>query len=144
MEVLIRRFDHNKQERGYMVVFNERNGVEYQCCTLELPWLDNERKISCIPTGRYKVIKHTSPKFGKCFWVQDVVGRSEILIHKGNYAGSKNPRTGKPDILGCILVGKSHVDIDGDGILDVVSSKDTMEDLLDILPDEFEMVIENA
>ena len=64
--------------------------------TLEDKWRDNERMVSCIPTGAYKVMRHISPKFGECFKVIDVPDRSEILIHAGN--------THK-DTHGCILLG---------------------------------------
>lgn len=92
--------------------------------TLELPWKNNERQVSCIPEGTYKVNPHTSPKFGKCFWLQDVPNRSEILIHTGNFTR---------EILGCILPGTAHRDIDGDGITDVVSSRVAMNNLLGLL-----------
>lgn len=100
--------------------------------TLELPWRDNRRRISCIPKGEYRVTKHSSPKFGKSFWVREVPGRSEILIHAGNYY---------TDILGCILVGTGKMDINGDGNPDVTSSRLAMNKLYDILPDEFNLVI---
>ena len=38
--------------------------------TLELPDLDNQRRISCIPEGTYRVVTHNSRKFGKCFWLE--------------------------------------------------------------------------
>ncbi len=109
---------------------------------LELPWLNNQRNISCIPTGVYKAKKHMSPTFGRSFWLQDVPGRSEILMHFGNYAASKNPRTGRPDTRGCQLPGERFADIDGDGYLDVTSSKRTMDRLWATLPAEFDIIIE--
>ncbi len=100
--------------------------------TLELPWANNEKRVSCIPKGTYKTIKHRSPKFKECFWLQNVPNRSEILIHSGNYTSQ---------ILGCILPGKRHVDINGDGILDVTDSKLTISELYKVLPDEFDTII---
>lgn len=64
--------------------------------TLEDAWNDNERMISCIPCGKYQVVRYNSPKFGECFQVKDVPGRDAILIHAGN--------THK-DTHGCILLG---------------------------------------
>jgi hypothetical protein len=135
-------------------VFNLPSGKEVY--TLELPYKDNKRRVSCIPTGEYVVRPHMSPKFKKCFKVHsfvfdeicneieeynfaletmrqgvrddgerqgtlleaigdlkerrdlllnednrarrttEVKGRSDILIHAGNF-----PR----DTTGCILVG---------------------------------------
>ena len=86
--------------------------------TLELPWKNNRRNISCIPLGTYEVIGHVSPKFGKCYWVKDVPGRSEILFHVGN-----SPK----DSRGCILVGQKVV------ANRLVSSKIAMSQLLNEL-----------
>ena len=100
--------------------------------TMELPWLENQRRISCIPEGTYKTLRHTSPRFGQTFWLQDVTGRAEILTHKGNYTR---------DTLGCILPGKDHKDINNDGIPDVTSSGETMQHLLNMMPAEFTIKI---
>lgn len=105
--------------------------------TLELPDLNNdgiegnETRKSCIPLGTYPVKKHTSPKFGKCFWVQDVPGRSAILIHPGNYHWHT---------LGCILVGMDQKDVNKDGLIDNVSSKKAMEKLLEYDITELEVI----
>jgi hypothetical protein len=69
---------------------------KYECFTLELPWKENTRKISCIPTGTYKLVHRTSPKYKEHLHVTGVPNRDLILIHTGNSA---------KDILGCILVG---------------------------------------
>lgn len=127
-----------KQTEGELEVFNEDTGeLEFVCKTLELPWLDNQTSISCIPEGHYDVIPRTSQKYKNHLHVTDVPDRSYILIHWGNYAGSKNPRTGSPDIRGCILVGKSLTDINGDGIRDITSSKNTFKELMKVAPDGF-------
>ena len=61
------------------------NGVR-QCFTIELPWLNNQRRISCIPEGRYRLQKRYSLKFKWHIKVLDVKGRSGILIHAANDA----------------------------------------------------------
>lgn len=147
MKALIKRTYKEHQTEGRMYVFNDNNGVEFDCETLELKWLNNEVGVSCIPEGIYKVIKHISPRYKECFWIQDVEGRSEILIHdKVNFVGSKNPKTHKSDLRGCIAPYLKSMDIDGDGIKDIApkSSTDALKKLLSILPDEFELVIEEA
>jgi len=103
---------------GYLVE-GGRNILSFK--TLELPWLNNQRRVSCIPEGTYKAIPHTSPKFGKTLWLQTVPGRSEILIHSGNFTR---------DTLGCILPGKQHIDIDRDGTTDVISSRIVMNQII--------------
>lgn len=126
------------QTEGELEIYNEDTGeLEFKCKTLELPYKDNERNISCIPEGFYDVVPRTSQKYGNHLHVTGVEGRSLILIHHGNYAGSPNPRTGLPDIRGCILVGKAHVDITGDNIKEVTSSKATMKALMEVAPDGF-------
>ena len=78
------------------------NGEKF-CDTLELPYLDNQRSISCIPEGEYKVRLRTARESSSRDYlhllVQDVEGRSYILVHIGNY-----PK----DTKGCILVGQSR------------------------------------
>ncbi|WP_428242974.1 DUF5675 family protein [Gynuella sp.] len=80
------------------------NGMHFSY-TGELPWLNNERNVSCIPPGEYTLKPHTSPHFGKCFIIVDVQGRSFILIHKGNWCGNR-AKGFRSDVLGCIIVGQ--------------------------------------
>jgi len=104
--------------------------------TLELPWLNNKSQVSCIPEGKYDVKVRTSEKYKRHLHIQNVKDRSYILIHSGNFAGSKNPKTGKSDILGCILVGKTHNDLDNDGILDITHSISTMKNIMSLIKDD--------
>jgi hypothetical protein len=139
-QIQIKRTYKPLQTEGDLVV--TKSGKEiFTCKVLELPWKNNSRNVSCIPAGTYEAVKHNSPKFGPSFWLQNVIGRSEILMHFGNFAGSKNPRTRIPDTRGCLLPGKSFTDIDGDGILDVTHSKATMEHLFSIMPQQFPIII---
>ena len=76
------------------------NGERF-CDTLELPYRDNQRSISCIPIGQYKVVLRTAKESATRDYlhllVEDVKNRSHILFHKGNTA---------KDTRGCILVGQ--------------------------------------
>ena len=54
--------------------------------TIELPWLDNLTQISCIPEGRYELVKSWSPKFNRHLQIMNVSRRSNILIHPANDA----------------------------------------------------------
>lgn len=72
--------------------------------TLELPWRNNENRISCIPPGVYPCKKRPSKTFGEAYEVMQVPGRSAILIHAGNSAGSADKGM-KADSQGCILLG---------------------------------------
>ena len=70
------------------------------CDTLENPYLDNQRAISCIPEGEYKVRirlpRESATRDYMHLLVKDVKDRDYILFHIGNF-----PR----DTSGCILVG---------------------------------------
>jgi hypothetical protein len=120
-----------KQTLGEAVVLKDGKSV-FSCKTLELPWLNNLSQKSCIPKGQYRVRKRRSPKYGDHFHIQDVLGREFILIHQGNY---------HTQILGCILVGQAHVDINGDGYRDVTNSVVTMKALNKLLPNTFDLLI---
>lgn len=54
--------------------------------SIELPWKDNYAQVSCIPEGRYRIIKRYTEHFGQHFAVMDVPGRKDILIHPANDA----------------------------------------------------------
>ena len=123
MRLLLTRYDYQeKQTLGRLFILDNNNAIIAEWDTLELPWRDNQRRVSCIPTGSYKARKHRSPRFGHCLWLQEVPNRSEILIHRGNY---------HKDILGCILIGKDLSDINKDGYLDVIDSRTAMYELMD-------------
>lgn len=136
LKVEIERYsDDGTQTLGELYVLTRHREIKYKCHTLELPWKDNLRRVSCIPEGEYEAIKHTSPKFGKSFWIKDVSGRSEILIHAGNY---------NSDTLGCILPGKELKDIDNDGHKDVTKSRTTIDELWELLPERINITIVNC
>ena len=59
---------------------------DFTCRTLELPWRENQKQISCIPAGEYDVEIRLSNKYGRVYWVRHVPNRTYILIHSGNYA----------------------------------------------------------
>lgn len=110
------------------------NGVEtlgtltykdFTCKTLERPWKNNTKNISCIPKGTYQC-KYTFSlgKLGWCYEVQNVPGRSGIRIHPGNYFF---------DIEGCILLGDSYGDINKDKQTDVSNSRATIANFVSIM-----------
>lgn len=107
-------------------------GGLFECFTLELPWLDNARNISCISAGDYDVVRHVSPSKGECFKILDVPGRTDVLIHVGNFTRNSN---------GCILVGKEIVKLNSDLIPDVSESTATLSKMLSQLPSKFTLEI---
>lgn len=90
----------------------------FTCKTLERPWKNNQKNISCIPKGTYTVKWTYSPRLLKyTYEVQNVPGRTGIRIHPGNYFF---------DVDGCILLGNGYQDINNDKKIDVINSKLTL------------------
>lgn len=96
----------------------------FRCKTAELQWQDNKPRVSSIPAGSYVVEWATSPKFGPCYHLKDVPGRSHILIHPGNFAGDTAAGL-KSDLLGCIALGQKVGLLNGQ--LAVFSSRSTVD-----------------
>ncbi|GAA4770613.1 MULTISPECIES: DUF5675 family protein [Flavobacterium] len=59
---------------------------KFICYTIELPWKNNERRVSCTPEGKYFIRKRYSQKFKWHLEVVDVENRSLILFHPANNA----------------------------------------------------------
>lgn len=104
--------------------------------TLELPWKDNKRSVSCIPEGKY-IVKKQPPKESRpytYFRIPNVADRSGILIHRG---------TDVKHSLGCILVGSRFANFYTDKpVLEESTRK--MQWMADNLPDEFELIIKRT
>ena len=70
------------------------------CDTLENPYLDNQRNISCIPEGEYPVrlrlARESATRDYLHLLIQDVPNRDFILVHRGNFPSQTQ---------GCLLVG---------------------------------------
>lgn len=56
------------------------------CKTIELPWKNNERRVSCIPEGKYFLKKRYSLKYKWHIHITGVQNRSLILFHPANNA----------------------------------------------------------
>ena len=59
---------------------------KFICNTIELPWKNNETKVSCIPEGKYFIKKRYSNKYKLHLEILDVKNRSLILFHPANNA----------------------------------------------------------
>lgn len=86
--------------------------------TIELPWKNNEKRISCIPEGCYNMRRRYSEKFGWHLVLLNVENRSMILIHPANDA--------LKELQGCIAPVSKITDM-GKG----TGSRKAMELLLD-------------
>lgn len=117
----------------------------FKCVTLER--LANGEN-PCIPEGIYRcVVKKTQDNFCmingakdyRLYELQDVAGRTDILIHSGNWFFQ---------ILGCILVGQEIIPIETPFktmLLGVNHSRDTLTRLMaDMAREPFLLTIVNA
>jgi len=80
--------------------------------------------------GMYMCKIRESKKYGKHLIVENVKGRSMILIHSGNF---------NKDTKGCILVGERFAYIDKDHNKDLTNSKITLNRILSTMGDENEL-----
>jgi hypothetical protein len=104
---------------GELRVLGDHGGQLFRCFSLELPWRDNKPRVSCIPTGRYRIVLEFSPAFGMHLWeLKDVPNRSEVKIHVANYTRQ---------LRGCIAPGMDLRDIDADGITDTRNSRAALD-----------------
>ena len=101
---------------------------EFEMYTLELPDKGNTPYVSRIPEGEY-LVKWTEKKNG-CWHLQDVQGRTGILMHVGNHVY---------ETTGCILLGTGQA---GDLIIHSVDALAKLNDLISPDP-QFKLTITN-
>ena len=81
MELYLKRRYHPEGTNGEIT--HQHRTV---CACIELPWRDNRRFVSCIPEGRYRLVKRMHPRWGEQLAVANVPGREGILFHPANDA----------------------------------------------------------
>lgn len=123
----------------------------FTCLTGELPDHDNHPMTSCIPKGTYLVKWGHSPKYGECYHVQNVPGRSDVLIHPANLMGDKE-KGYATQLLGCIALGKIMQTFEPGSVphqefhhpqKGIAQSKPTVAEFVQHLgQEEFELIIE--
>lgn len=107
------------------------DGIAF-CVTLEPYSRDNEKSISCIPTGQYTCKRVNSPTYGNTFEITNIEGRSHVLFHPGNFDDNTK---------GCVLLGQYYGKLKGDRA--VLNSGNTFKTFLKNLSDvnEFKLSI---
>ena len=127
------------QTLGKLHIINDELDVVQELHTLELPWLNNQKGISCIPKGDYILRPRYSEKYKDHYIIlnnssQDhPYPRTFILIHPANYV---------TQLRGCIAVGMDRHDINADGTLDITSSRNAMQILRNFIgQNEVELII---
>lgn len=135
---LVREIQHGVCTLGklYHSVDGTLQGVQLICVTLELPWLNNQDNISCIPCGQYKVRYRFSTSHGKAlYWIDDVPDRDAIEMHIGNTVA---------DTQGCVLLGTAWgVDKIPTSISESKKAFDKFMSMMDSVP-EFDLEIVHA
>jgi len=115
-----RLWQDENQTIGNCTVFDENDKPIFSSISLERGWRNNEKNVSCVPKGTYKVVLEYSPRFNTDLWeLKGVVGRSECKFHSANYWHSLN---------GCVALGLKLKDINNDGYVDITNSRDTMSE----------------
>lgn len=126
---LVRLSDDGSKTLGVLEVYRRRNAESplARFFTVERPWKDNATRVSCIPTGVYRLERRRSERFGLHLHVRGTEpARSLILIHAGNDV---------KDVVGCVAIGTGTADIDGDGDLEVTTSAVAVKRLLELVPE---------
>ena len=107
--VTITRYSQDSDMTLGVCHVEDEQGYSFMGYTLEPPWLDNRRNISCIPKGKYdlgwRTVGSYAEKYKKkgypgALEIMNVPDRSAVLCHSGNW-----PK----DSLGCVLLGATSV-----------------------------------
>ena len=126
---------HHKVETrslGTMLAMSPDFVTHYLCVCLELPFNANKKNISCSNVGTFEAECVIHEKFGRCIYIKNVVGRTGMFIHAGNFVWNSK---------GCTLPGVKFKDLDNDGKLDVYNSGEAMFMLWWSLKKEFTLII---
>ena len=109
---------------------------EQICCTMEKPWKQNRKSISCIPAGEYDLIYRVSPSSGETFYfsnpelgvtLDDESGRTYIQIDVANV---------QSELDGCIAVGDCFTIFKEEREQAVINSNYTKAHLMEVLGKE--------
>ena len=117
-QVFLRR-EYLKNKTVGRLSFSKANKI-FNFCTLEKPYKNNEKMVSCIPEGEFKASRYFSEKFGNTFSV-DVINRSGILLHSANFVSQ---------LHGCIALGEFY-DFDQKEGLSLRNSKKAIADFVE-------------
>lgn len=88
--IILKRISHTEKATFGVLIYKS---IPF-CVSLELPWKDNLKNISCIPEGEYTLFVR---KDRKAYRIKCVQERFGIEIHVGNTA---------KETKGCILLGE--------------------------------------
>jgi hypothetical protein len=123
MVLTLRRFEENSHGTFGVLMNNLNLPI---CLTLELPFVDNLKGVSCIPEGVYALKRFASPTHGKVYQVVGVPNRAGILLHPANLSSQ---------LRGCIAPGRAFglVELQGVTGWGVLESKTACKELFKLL-----------
>lgn len=113
--ILIQRIKEDiNQTTGAFSVIDANGWAVMICPCIERGDRDNQRGVSSVLAGTYRLVYEWSPKFGRYLWeLYGTLNRSECKIHSANFWRQLN---------GCISLGLYLTDFDKDGYQDVAQS----------------------
>lgn len=100
------------------------------CFSLELPWLDNLKRRSCVPSGDYTANVEHHKLLGQVARLSDVPERSGILIHSANFAR---------ELEGCIAPAM-RFDKEA-GVMAGLDSKKALQKIFNLISQRFTLQI---
>ena len=106
---------------------------DWECYSIERPWLNNRPNVSCIPEGDYTCQPFSGNRFKDVVQIMDVPGRTFILFHAANWPH---------EVEGCIGVGNYFVSDARNPA--VYNSKDTLAEFFDVAGKEFHLTIKGV
>lgn len=127
-QALLIRYSGSKQGKRGILVADSKHWH-----SIELPWNENKQNISCIPIGDYTVTIRISSRYGRVYWITNVEGRSWILFHSGNWAGSTEDGY-RTHTKGCVLLGGKRGTLLGQAA--VLLSRKAVREFMEVMKGE--------
>lgn len=120
-------------------LFNERG--QFLAYSIEQPWKDNKRFVSCIPVGEYNIEAFNSPHHGQVAVLVnhdlDIYATQQEAEHGGRYSCLIHTANWSHELQGCIALGTglswgkdADPNIDYPPNLMITNSHKTVENLL--------------
>lgn len=65
---IYRLYQDENQTSGVCIVSDENGFPLFSSVSLERGWRNNKKNISCVPTGKYKIVYEYSNRFDRFLW----------------------------------------------------------------------------
>ena len=114
MEVILIRYSDTPVGTRGKVLFRENGKLtDPKIHTIEKRWVNNQPRISCIPTGTYDMVLEYSPAFKMDLWeIKGVPNRSETKFHAANRESQLKGCIAPGLVISPTGVGKSKAALD--------------------------------